>query len=339
MAELRRNPIVGRWVIIETEEPKGPGDFEKEQHVFKNANNCPFCYGNEGLTPPEIIAVRAAGTRPNTPGWSVRVVPNKFPALQIEGELDRRALGIYDMSNGIGAHEVIVETPYHTKSLTDLLDEEMQNVVSSYCQRAMDLVRDKRFKYILVFKNYGVSAGASLEHTHTQIIALPMVPKNMTEELEGARAYFDYRERCIFCDMVYQEYQDKERIVAENRNFVAFCPFASRFPFEVWIVPKKHNPYFCHISREEMADCGRMLKDILTRVKVSLSDPSYNFIIHSAPLGVENESSYHWHIEVMPKLTRVAGFEWGTGFYIVPTPPDLAAQYLREAVNSEAPKV
>ena len=142
MAELRREPIVGRWVIIETEEPKGPADFEKEQHLFKQGNNCPFCYGNEGLTPPEIIAVRAPGTRPNTPGWSVRVVPNKFPALQIEGALDRRAIGIYDMSNGIGAHEVIVETPYHTKSLTDLLDEEVQHIVEIYCQRAMDLIKD-----------------------------------------------------------------------------------------------------------------------------------------------------------------------------------------------------
>ena len=208
MAELRRDPIVGRWVIIETEEPKGPADFEKEQHVFKNANNCPFCYGNEGMTPPEIIAVRAPGTKPNTPGWSVRVVANKFPALQIEGNIDRQAIGIYDMSNGIGAHEVIVETPYHTKALTDLLDEEMQQVVESYCHRAMDLIKDKRFKYILVFKNYGISAGASLEHTHTQVIALPMVPKNMKEELEGSHKYFEYRDRCIFCDMLYQEYQD-----------------------------------------------------------------------------------------------------------------------------------
>ncbi|MFZ5800463.1 MAG: galactose-1-phosphate uridylyltransferase [Candidatus Omnitrophota bacterium] len=331
MAELRRDPIVGRWVIIETEEPRQPSEFEKEKHVFKQGNNCAFCYGNENLTPPEITAVRPPETKPNTPGWSVRVVPNKFPALQIEGDLDRSGIGIYDMSNGIGAHEVIIETPYHTKSLTDLTDEEMKNIVDTYCQRAMDLARDKRFKYILVFKNYGVSAGASLEHTHTQVIALPMVPKNMAEELEGAREYFDYRERCIFCDMIFQEYQDKERIVSENRNFVAFCPFASRFPFEVWIIPKKHNSYFCHSSAEEIFDCGKILKDVLTRVKISLDDPSYNFIIHSAPLAEQNEASYHWHIEVMPKLTRVAGFEWGTGFYVVPTPPDSAAQYLREA--------
>jgi len=337
MGELRRDPVVGRWVIVDTDHPKKPKDFQYEHNTIKGGL-CPFCYGNENLTPPEIVAVRNPGTRPNTPGWQVRVVANKFPALQIEGNLDRRGIGIYDLSNGIGAHEVIVETPYHTKGLTDLLDEEMQRVVETYCGRAMDLVRDKRFKYILVFKNYGVSAGASLEHTHTQVIALPMVPKNMAEELDGARQYFNYRERCIFCDIVYQEYQDKERIVAENRNFVAFCPFASRFPFEVWIVPKKHNPYFCHISKEEMYDCGRMLKDVLTRVKIALSDPSYNFIIHSAPLGEENENSYHWHIEVMPKLTRVAGFEWGTGFYIVPTPPDLAAKYLREAIDNEAGK-
>lgn len=331
MAELRREPIVGRWVIINTDNPAKPEDFEKEDHTSTQADNCAFCYGNESQTPPEIEVVRDHNTRPNTPGWSVRVVSNKFPALQVEGELNRRGMGIFDMSNGIGAHEVIVETPYHSKTLTDLTDEEVYNVVSKYCSRALDLIKDKRFKYILVFKNYGKSAGASLEHSHTQLIALPMVPKNMHEELVGSLHYFHYRERCIFCDMIYQEYQDKERIITENRNFLAFAPFVPRFPFEAWIIPKRHNPYFSNMPQEEMSDFAKILKDVLQRVRVALNNPSYNFIIHTSPLDEENKDSYHWHVEIMPKLTRVAGFEWGTGFYIVPTPPDLAAKYLREA--------
>jgi UDPglucose--hexose-1-phosphate uridylyltransferase len=331
MPQLRRDPIVGRWVIIDTDDPAKPGDFEKEI-IRWNRKNCPFCYGNESMTPPEVLSFRHDSTAPNTAGWTVRVVPNKFPALKIEGDLGKRGIGMFDMSNGIGAHEVVVETPYHEKSIPDLLNEEICDVVKAYCMRAIDLIKDSRFKYILIFKNFGSSAGASLQHNHTQLIALPMIPKNVAEELAGSLRYFEYRGRCIFCDMIYQEYQDKERIISENRNFIAFCPFSSRFPFEVWIVPKKHNPYFCHISDEEKFDFGLILKETLSRVRVVLSDPAYNFIIHGSPFDEGYKDSYHWHLELMPKLIRVAGFEWGTGFYIVPVPPEAAASYLREVV-------
>jgi len=329
MPQLRRDPIVGRWVILDDDEPAKPSDFETE--VIKwDAKNCPFCYGNEEMTPPEVLSFRDKNTKPDTPGWSVRTVPNKFPALKIEGALNRRGVGMFDMSNGIGAHEVIIETPYHEKSIPDLLDNEVKEVVQSYCLRALDLIKDPRFKYILIFKNFGSSAGASLQHNHTQLIALPMIPKNVAEELKGSLRYFEFRGRCIFCDMVYQEYQDKERIISENRNFIAFCPFSSRFPFEVWIAPKKHNPYFCHMLDEEKLDFALILRETLSRIRTVLSDPPYNFIIHSSPLDDEHQDSYHWHLELMPKLVRIAGFEWGTGFYIVPMPPEMAAKYLRE---------
>jgi len=332
MSELRRDPIAGRWVIVDTDHPTKPDEFEHEEHPWR-PGACPFCYGNEAMTPPEIDAIRDPNTAPNTTGWQVRVVPNKFPALQIEGDLNRQGIGIYDMSNGIGAHEVLIETPYHNKDLPDLLNEEVQNVISVCCRRALDLVRDKRFKYIMVFKNYGPAAGASLEHPHTQIIALPMVPKNVKEEIVGAHNYFDYRERCIFCDIIRQEMQEKERIIVENKYFLAFCPFVSRFPFEIWIIPKKHASYFCHMAGEEIPALAAILREVIARVKKVFASPAYNFIIHSSP--IENEHGveyYHWHIELMPKLTRVAGFEWGTGFYLVPTPPELAAQYLREVI-------
>jgi UDPglucose--hexose-1-phosphate uridylyltransferase len=330
MAELRRDPIIGRWVIIDTDHPSGPQDFEREESVY-SGGTCPFCYGNEGITPSEIECIRDPNTAPNTPGWHVRVVPNKFPALQIEGDLERRGLGIYDMSNGIGAHEVLIESPYHNKDIPDLLNSEVENVLLMYCRRAIDLVKDSRFKYVMFFRNYGQSAGASLEHPHTQLVALPMVPKNVLEELHGAQQYFEYRERCIFCDIIRQETQKKENIILENKHYVSFCPIVSRFPFEIWIIPKKHNAYFCHIPKEEIPSLADILKGTLSKLKKALSNPSYNYIIHSSPIDGEQNDNYHWHIEIMPRLTRVAGFEWGTGFYIVPTPPELAAVYLKEA--------
>ena len=328
MAELRRDPIVGRWVIIDTDHPSGPEDFEKEPLAFRGGD-CPFCYGNEATTPPEIEVIRDPATESNKPGWLVRVVANKFPALQIEGALERRGLGLYDMSNGTGAHEIIVQTPYHHKELSDLEDYEVENVIKMYCRRMADLYKDTRFKYILLFKNYGPASGASLEHPHTQLIALPMIPKNVQEELDGAFKYFDYRERCIFCDINRQELQEKERIVFESKYFLAFCPYVSRFPFEVWLVPKKHQDAFCQMTHEQILELAKMLKETLQRIKDVLLHPAYNFIIHTSPINTEHREGYHWHIELMPKLTRVAGFEWGTGFYIVPTPPELAAKYLR----------
>ena len=331
MAELRRDPIAGRWVIVDTDHPNKPEEFEHEPHGWRGGI-CPFCYGNESQTPPEIEAIRDSSTSPNTPGWQVRVVPNKFPALQIEGDLDRRGVGIYDMSNGIGAHEVIIETPYHHKDMPDLLNEEVEKIISMCCRRALDLIKDKRFQYIMLFKNYGPAAGASLEHPHTQIIALPMAPKSVAEEIRGAQNYFGYRERCIFCDIIRQEIQEKERIILENKYFLSFCPFVSRFPFEVWIIPKKHNGYFCHMPPEEIPALAVILKETIARVKKVFANPAYNFIVHSSPInGDSGVEGYHWHLELMPKLTRVAGFEWGTGFYLVSTPPELAAKYLREA--------
>lgn len=316
-------------MIIDTDHPSKPEDFEKEQHIFRGGD-CPFCYGSEGITPPEIEVIRDPATEPNRPGWQVRVVANKFPALQIEGDIEKRGVGIYDMCSGIGAHEVIVQSPYHNKELSDLEDAEVENVIKMYCRRMLDLKNDKRFKYILLFKNYGPSAGASLEHPHTQLIALPMIPKNVQEELEGAFDYFDYRERCIFCDILRQELQEKQRIIFENKYFVAFCPFVSRFAFEVWIILKKHQDAFCQMNRDEMQELSKILKVTLQRIKDVLFHPAYNFIIHTSPINTEHREGYHWHIEIMPKLTRVAGFEWGTGFYIVPTPPELAAKYLKQ---------
>jgi len=332
MAELRRDPITGRWIIVQTENPDAPSDYVYEPNVIKGEGECPFCYGSESMTPPEIEVCREPSTNPNTPGWGVRVVANRFPALHIEGELGRRGVGIYDMSNGVGAHEVLIETPYHFKDFPELTDREVALVFSMAIRRSLDLMRDKRFKYIMIFKNYGHEAGASIEHPHSQIIALPMVPKNVMEEIKGAQNYFDYRERCLFCDILLQEKEEKKRIVAENEHFLAFCPYVSRFPFEIWVMPKVHNGYFCNMPEHERLPLASIMRAVVAKTKKVFPNMAYNFIIHSSPVNGDSaeRGDYHWHIEFIPKLTRIAGFEWGTGFYMIPTPPEAAAEYLNE---------
>ena len=329
MDELRRDPIVGRWVIVKTEEPFSPENFNLQWPLREKKDNCPFCYGNEKLTPPEIYALRKNRTRADTKGWAVRVVPNKFPALKIEGSLESRGVGVYDMSRGVGAHEIIIETPDHDKDTADLSVVEIKQLLKVYCERSLDLRNDKRFKYILIFKNQGVTAGASLAHAHSQLIALPMIPKNVNEELSGSHAYFEYKERCVFCDIINQEMSGKQRMIRENEHFLLFSPFCSRFAFESWIIPKEHQAQFAIVDDNQLSGLAEILKDILSRMKRILKNPDYNFIIHTAPLQEDTRNDYHWHIEIMPRLTPTAGFEWGTGFYINPTPPELAAGHYR----------
>lgn len=329
MAELRRDPITGRWVIIETDKIKRPSDYAVEQHA-KKGGICPFCPGNEHMTPSEIDAHREGEIKSNAPGWQTRIIPNKFPALRIEGNLDRTGLGLYDMMNGIGAHEVIIENPDHNKELSDLTDHDVEKVVWAYRNRSLDLRGDNRFKYILIFKNYGATAGATLEHPHSQLIALPIVPKRVIEELRWAGRYYEYRERCLFCDIIHQDMDERERIVAENKGFIALAPFVSRFPFEISIYPKLHCADFSHIQKEEIIDLARILRETLLRIKLGLRDPSYNYIVHTSPIETTERADYHWHIEIMPRLGRTAGFEWGSGFYLNQTPPEVAAEVLRE---------
>jgi UDPglucose--hexose-1-phosphate uridylyltransferase len=330
MPELRKDPIHGRWVIISTERSRRPSDFVAEERRLMGGF-CPLCEGNEDRTPPEIVAFRDNGTPPNSPGWTLRVVPNKFPALRIEGELNREGEGIYDKMNGIGAHEVVIETPRHEETLVTLPLKNVENILLAYRERIIDLRRDQRLRYVLVFKNHGVAAGASLEHPHSQIIALPIIPRRVSEEIEGAKTYFNYKDRCVFCDIIRQELQQKRRIITENKSFLSIAPFASRFPFETWILPKTHHPSFEHMAFSQYEQAAQILSDTLQRMNRVLADPPYNYIIHTSSFPQVDAEHYHWHFEIMPKLTKVAGFEWGTGFYINPTPPEEAAEYMREA--------
>jgi UDPglucose--hexose-1-phosphate uridylyltransferase len=329
MPELRKDPIIGRWVIISTERGKRPHDFVVEPEVTKGGF-CPFDPGNEHTTPPEILAYRQPGTAPNTPGWRLRVVQNKFPALILEGGPERRGEGMFDKMNGIGTHEVIIESPDHHATLTTIPLEGFVDVLRAYRDRSVTLAQDPRFKYVLVFKNYGRAAGASLEHSHSQLICLPIVPELVQEELSGGKFYYNYKERCVFCDMVRQELQQQVRVVLENAEFVAICPFAPRSPFEVWILPKAHLSSFVDLQEESFPLLAEIFSQTLKRLEKSLGKAPYNFILHTSPIGEPELPFYHWHFEIMPKLTLMAGFEWGSGFFINPTPPEDAAQYLRE---------
>jgi UDPglucose--hexose-1-phosphate uridylyltransferase len=330
MPELRKDPTLGRWVIIATERVRRPSDFFVPRPP-RPASPCVFCAGHEHETPPEVLAYREPANAPaDGPGWYVRVIPNKFPALRIEGELERRGQGLYDLMNGIGAHEVIVESPDHDANLGTLPLAAVEQVVTAYRERILDLRKDARFRSVIVFKNHGHEAGASLAHTHSQLIATPVVPLIVAEEVQQARAYYDYRERCLFCDILRQELEERHRLVAESEHVVAFAPFAARFPFETWILPRRHAAAFEHANAQQLRDLAAMLRTVLGRLARAVDDPPYNLILHSAPFGSAESPSYHWHLEITPKLTAGAGFELGSGFHINPMPPEDAARILRE---------
>jgi len=329
MPELRKDPIIGRWVIIVAERGKRPTDF-KGQLAGPSGKFCPFCAGHEDKTPPEIMSYREPGTERNKPGWRLRVVPNKFPALQIEGNLDKRGVGIYDRMNGVGAHEVIIETPEHHLNITELPAAHIEEVLWAYRDRITDLKKDRRFTFAMVFKNVGEVAGASLEHTHSQIIVLPTVPRTVRDEMRGSQSFHDFRGRCIFCDMIAQELECGDRVVLDGEEFVAFEPYAARFPFETWILPKRHASHFEAIERRSVAELAYCLRTTLQKLEKALSNPAYNYMVHTTPFDVGPIDHYHWHIEIIPRLTKVAGFEWGTGFYINPVPPERAAEFLRQ---------
>jgi UDPglucose--hexose-1-phosphate uridylyltransferase len=318
-------------VIIAADRAKRPGDFIREA-VRYHGGFCPFCPGQEDKTPPEIMAFRPGqdGQR-DVPGWTVRVVPNKYPALQIEGELDRQAEGIYDRMHGLGAHEVIIETPEHDATFANMPEKRIEDVLYAYRDRLADLRQDKRLKYVLIFKNHGPAAGATLEHTHSQLIALPIVPRQVVEELKGARDYYNLKERCIFCDIVRQESRDGSRTVFENDHFIVVCPYAPRFPFECWVLPRKHDSAFENSPAYLFGDLSRAIKKLATKIDRVLDNPAYNMVVHSAPVHDPPTEHFHWHMEFIPRLIKFAGFEWGTGFYINPASPEEAAQYLREA--------
>jgi UDPglucose--hexose-1-phosphate uridylyltransferase len=330
LPELRKDPITGRWVIIATDRAKRPSDFIRQSPPPASAAICPFDYGNEHKTPPEVLAYRNSGGR-DEPGWRVRVVPNKFPVLGIEGDLNRQGEGMYDKMNGIGAHEVIIEGPDHKMSMGEMSEKQIEEVLWAYKERINDLKKDGRFRYILVFKNHGDAAGSTMEHPHSQLIALPVIPKRVKEEVDASKLFFDLKERCIFCDIIRQESAAGVRLINETDRFTVLSPYAPRYPFETWVLPKRHASHFEDADAPTLANLAWIMKTTIRKLEKVLERPAYNFIVHTAPVQEGPLPHYHWHLEIIPRLSKVAGFEWATGFYINPTPPEESAKFMREA--------
>jgi len=340
MPELRQDPITGRWVVLSPERLQRPLHFSQpDTPPMQDAEN-PFLEGNESYTPPEVFAIRENGSAPNTPGWKVRVVPNRFPALRVEGALLKEAEGIYDKISGVGAHEVVIETPRAGEELEDLELEDVASVLKAYLSRVRDLQRDSRFRYLMIFKNVGASAGASIDHAHGQIIALPVTPIVIKEKLEAAREYYSRKERSLFNDILINEQKSGERLVESTEGYGVFCPYASRFPFESCIIPKTQRADFHRISDHELIQLADVLRRLLRSYRKALSRPSYNLVIHTAPMRYRRpgywetiDEDFRWHIEILPRLTGIAGFEFGTGFFINSVYPEQAARTLREAME------
>jgi UDPglucose--hexose-1-phosphate uridylyltransferase len=325
MTELRREPVTRMWVGISTDHPKGPSDYLPFKPLYRHQESeglCPFCPGNEGETPPETFSVGREGG-----GWSVRVVPNKSPFFHIEGDFDRRAEGMYDLMEAIGAHEIVIETPEHHQNLATLETEQVGKTLLAYRERLRDLEKDHRFQHFLIIKNY---PGVFNRHPHSHLMALPVIPKIIEEEIRGTLDYFERKERCIYCDILKEELSLKKRVVLETAYFLVFSPFASRYPFETWIIPKVHSPDFHSIDQEKIGDLSVAVQSLFHRFYRLLSDPSYGLTFHTSPVQGRHRPEYHWHIETRLRIGLREGFEWGTGFFVNPTPPEDAAAYLRE---------
>lgn len=335
MPELRKDYITDTWVVFSALRSQRPIQAKSPATVPADADSpCPFCPGNERLTPPEILAYRDNG-RADGPGWWVRCVPNKYPALTIEGEVKRNVSQTFQSVSGIGAHEVIVETPDHMGKVGDLAEKQISEFLNAYKDRYVDLTGDRRFKYILIFKNHGAGAGASLGHPHSQLIATPIIPRRIMDELRAAQNFYEETGgTCIYDAVIDDEVEADTRIVLENDAFLVLCPYASRFPFEVWILPKEHEVHFEDMDDRQRRHLAALMKEVFGRMDTLLNDPPFNYYIHTAPCDRRDHRYYHWHVEVTPRLSQTAGFERGTGFYINSVPPEDAARLLREGAPS-----
>ena len=331
MPEFRKDPIVNRWVIIAPERARRPQNGRTDR-VMAPAAPCAFCAGNEAMTPPEVVAYPFSAPENSLSRWSIRVIPNKYPALIdastdiIEGDDD----GLYQRHTPLGLHEVIVEAPEHLTDIVQLSEQRFAAVTHAYRERMGALRRDNQWRYLLIYKNQGAQAGATFEHVHSQLIALQMVPPELENRIREARLYYGSKGSCVYCDIVRQETRESTRVISETDGFVVFAPFAARFPYETWIVPKRHSSNFEEASKDETFDLAVSLRQTLIRLNRALQNPPFNYIVHSNPLAGQPNGYYHWHIEILPKLVQVAGFEWGSGLFINPVAPEEAARLLRE---------
>ncbi len=351
MSEIRKDPLSDRRVIIAQGRDDRPDEFD---HVppRRIATRCPFCAGNEQDTPQALAcygaadlpnhgvgragqstedrrAARANREEPCPPDWLVRVVPNKYPALQPTGTTDARHVGPFEVCAALGQHEVIIESPRHVSSYSQLTDTESRLLVLAYRDRMRHLRANPALKYALIFKNVGPEGGASLEHSHSQIVATPNVPVEIRRELSGAQRQFRAHDRCFFCRMLEFEHAQTVRWIDQSPRFAAVCPFASRMPFELWILPREHASHFDDQPESDLVELAQFMRKLLKKLEAACPHVAYNYFIHTAPFDTNALRHYHWHIEVLPRLTTTAGFEWGAGYFINPVPPEEATRILR----------
>jgi UDPglucose--hexose-1-phosphate uridylyltransferase len=332
MPELRQNRFTKEWVIIATERAKRPEELSlkrEEKTLPSYVPTCPFCPANEHLAPPEVLRVPASNRE-----WSVRVVPNKFAALSREGEPVRKFARSRRTINGIGIHDVIVETPDHSLTPALLSDQQVAEIVRAYKMRYDSVSADPRISHVSIFKNHGVNAGTSLEHPHSQMIATPVISSQVRGRLhEALRHYDDYGE-CIFCHLIGEELSERTRVVLETPHFLVVEPFASPTPFYTHIYPRRHMASFGDIREDELQDLASALRILLAKLYFGLGNPDFNYTIRTAPAENAGVKYFHWYLSVIPRLTRVAGFELGTGMFINTVLPESAAEFLR-TVNIE----
>ena len=342
MPELRRNLATGEWIIAAPERAKRPDQFIKEAAARKRVQHheaeCPFCEGHEEQAPNEVFAIREKGSKPNGRGWEVRVLPNKFPALvpsEVSGlNAYRSRVGIHLRIEGVGNHEVIIETPDHELSIGTMPVAQVEKVLAAYKERYLALDRNPDNELIIIFRNHGERAGTSLPHPHSQLVTCPIVPSDVRNRMiEGVR-YYDETGMCVYCDLLAYEVRDVHRVVAENDDFVALCPYASSVPYEMWVIPRRHQASFGEIEKREQHGFAAILRAVLGKLHQALNDPDYNYVIHTAPHHSATVPHYHWHLQVTPRLTTPAGFEIGSGISINITLPEQSAKHLREAAEA-----
>lgn len=327
--ELRKDPFTGRSVLIDLVPRKRRNDFDLEPvRLDDPPQACPLCEGREAVAGPEVLSWREGGSA-NGPGWSVRVIPSPDSMLRIEGATAVRHDGLFEARDGLGAHEVVVETPVHDQALHTLSAEGLWRVLWAWRTRLHDLKRDSRFAAAVVFKNHGRAAGARMDHAHSQIAAYPIVPPVLEEKVRGAEVHFKREGRCIFCDVIKQELRDGRRTVSDTEAIIAIAPYASRVPFETWLLPRSHEAAFEAASDATLRAMAVVLSQVMGRIDWALERPAYNLALHSAPFGGEAAKSFHWHLEIVPRVTRVGGQEWGSGVPRNPVAPEEAARVLR----------
>jgi UDPglucose--hexose-1-phosphate uridylyltransferase len=328
MPEFRKDQLTDRWVIISPERAQRPR--RDLSDAPGSVTDCPFCAGNESMTPPAVLTYFADEVQPGRMNWSLRVVPNKFPAVVDQGNWMLESKGIYQSGNGIGIHEVIIESPQHLFNVQSLDEAQFKRILHAYKERIAQLRTDKRWRCVAIYKNQGPQAGATLDHVHSQLVALPIVPKGFEEEIANAKRHYESTGDCVYCRMIDTEIREQTRIVLESDRFIVVCPFASRFSYETWILPKQHNSSFDLQPTQNYPELARALREILIRIGRRLESPSFNYILYTNRLDEDENGYYHWYIAILPKLTQAAAFEWGFGAHMNSVAPEEAARLLRD---------